>query len=71
MNKAEMFIATAFDDIDNEIEAEEEKKSSARLPIENFLDHQQDFLQDLEDTFVTEHACVTNEISSGPTEPSE
>ena len=39
MNKAEMFIATAFDDIDIEIGAEEEKKSSARLPIENFLDH--------------------------------
>ena len=45
MNKAEMFVATTFDDIDREFDLEEEeRKSSARLPIENFLDHQQDFL---------------------------
>ena len=44
MNKAEMFVATTFDDIDREFELDEERKSSARLPIENFLDHQQDFL---------------------------
>ena len=40
MNKAEMFIATTFDDIDREFELEEENKSSARLPIENFLENQ-------------------------------